>query len=244
MGGDGRGKDAVIDAPALRETIRVVSGALPLLPFHLERLSEGGIPAEALVAIGPALEAAAREDPAAFKLQAVVGPDGAFDIHPSAEGSSLDVARGPVIEPVVVRALPTLPRCAAKPADRAYWDGAQHLAELRRAHQAILVTAEGDVIDGGTASVWAVIGGTLVTPPAPPAIAGVARRVILRELAPALGLRADVRPLALEELLSADEVLLSNAIGGVVAARGRGGPLGERLRSAWRERLELPSAEQ
>jgi branched-subunit amino acid aminotransferase/4-amino-4-deoxychorismate lyase len=226
-------------APVLRETVRLVDSRLPLLRFHLERLAEGGIPAEELSAVETAALAAARSaPPAARKLQVVVAPGGRLAVRVSAEASSLDVPGGPAIVPVTVRRLPVLPPHAAKPASRGYWDGPQHAAELRGGQQAVLVTPAGDVIDGGTASVWAVLGRTLVTPPAPPAVAGVARRVILRELAPALGLRTEVRHLTLAELLAADEVLLSNAVGGVVPARGKGGRTAEQLSVAFVELLQ------
>ncbi len=226
-------------SPVLRETIRVARGTLPLLAYHLERLAEGGVPAAQLAEVreAAALEAA-RERAGAYKLQVTVEPGGGFRVVASAEPSSLDVPGGPAIVPVAVAALPQLPPRAAKPADRSYWDGPQRLAHLRGGQQAVLVTADGDVVDGGTATVWAVEDGVLVTPPAPPAVAGVARRAILRELAPALGLQTEVRPLPLDELEAADEVLLSNAVGGVVAAAGRGGPIADRLRDAFGARLE------
>ncbi|HEY3318164.1 MAG TPA: aminotransferase class IV [Coriobacteriia bacterium] len=217
----------------LRETILAAAGRLPLLAYHLERLAEGGVPTAQLAEVRARVREAAREHAAASKLQVVVEPGGGCSIHPSAEASSLDVPGGPAIVPVTVAALPALPPHAAKPADRAYWDGPQRLAQLRGGQQAVLVTSEGDVVDGGTATVWAVEGEMLVTPPAPPAVAGVARRVILRELATALGLRVDVRRLPLAELLAADEILLSNAVGGLVAAAGRGGKVASRLAVAF-----------
>jgi branched-subunit amino acid aminotransferase/4-amino-4-deoxychorismate lyase len=230
-----------MDPLTLRETIRVVHGRLPLLAWHLERLAEGGVRAEELRPVEAAAIVATRQAPAAaLKLQVVVAPGGRVSVHASSEASSLDVPGGPAIVPVTVRALPTLPPHAAKPADRGYWDGPQRLAHLRGGDQAVLVAPDGAVVDGGTATVWAVLGDVLVTPPAPPAIAGVARRLILRELAPLLGLATEVRPLPLEELLSAEETLLSNAVGGIVAARGRGGPVASELAAAWLRALQMP----
>lgn len=222
----------------LRETIRIVRGRLPLLRYHLERLSEGGIPAEQLAAVETVVREAAREHAEAFKLQVVVRPGAGFGVHASREPSSLDVPGGPGLLPVFVHAPPPLPDNAAKPADRAYWDGPQRLAQLRGGHQALLTAEDGTVIDGGTATLWCVFDGVLVTPPAPPAVAGVARRVILRGLAPTLGVRVAVEPLTLFDVQAAEEVLLSNAVGGVVAARGRGGQVAERLCVAFAELLE------
>jgi branched-subunit amino acid aminotransferase/4-amino-4-deoxychorismate lyase len=133
-----------------------------------------------------------------------------------------------------VSSLPTLPAHAAKSADRRYWDGPMRLAHLRGADQAVLVTEDGLVVDGGSATVWALLGGALVTPPAPPAVAGVARRLIVREVAPLAGVSTAVRPLKWTEVEAAEELLLSNAVGGLVAVRGRGGRVAELLGEAWK----------
>lgn len=70
----------------------------------------------------------------------------------------------------------------------------------------------------------------LVTPPAPPAVAGVARRFLLARAA-GVGCSTEVRPLRANEVECASEVFLTNAFGGVVAVRGRGGPATERVRA-------------
>lgn len=227
------------EPPSLRESIRVVASRLPLLPLHLERLAEGGVAPAVLAAVAASAEVtAASSGPEVVKLHVTVGPAaGTFSVDVDTHPSSLAVPGGPAIVPVTVRALPALPTAAAKPADRSYWDGPQRLARLRGGDQAVLVTPAGEVVDGGTATVWAVRGSTLVTPPAPPAIAGVARRFVLADLAPALGLACEVRALALDELLAADEIVLTNAIGGVVPARGHAGPVGTGLAEAWEAAL-------
>ena len=129
---------------------------------------------------------------------------------------------GPVLVSVRVAHAPTLPPGAAKPADRAQWDAA--LARARRAggDQALLIGPGGEVIDGATASVWIRSGDLLLTPPAPPAVAGVARSAIF-DLAPALGMRAREAPLTEADITAAEEVFLSNAYAGVVTVRGREG---------------------
>lgn len=224
----------------LRETIRIVRGQAPLLALHLERLGGGGVGTGTIAEVEAATAEAARTaPPEAVKLQVTVGSDDRFSVSASDEPSSLNVPGGPMIVPVTVSRTPELPPNAAKPADRTYWDGPQRLARMRGGHQAVLVLPDGTVVDGGTATVWVVLGETLVTPRAPPAMAGVARLLLLRELAPALGLRAEVRMLTLGELDACDEVLLSNAAGGVVAARGRGGRLSETLARAFEARLGL-----
>jgi branched-subunit amino acid aminotransferase/4-amino-4-deoxychorismate lyase len=217
----------------LRESIRVVDGSLPLLSRHVERLSEGGAPDKLLRRVESRALKVASENPGAVKLQVVVDTaDQRFSTQVSWQPSSLAVLGGPVLVPVNVAKPPSLPPNAAKPADRSFWDGPQRMARLRGGHQAALVLPDGTVVDGGTANVWAVVGQELVTPPAPPAVAGVARRVIL-EIAANEGLVPCVRPLTWPELERADEVLLSNAIGGLVAVRGRGGQATERLAAAF-----------
>jgi branched-subunit amino acid aminotransferase/4-amino-4-deoxychorismate lyase len=86
--------------------------------------------------------------------------------------------------------------------------------------------------------VWAVVDGTLVTPPAPPAIAGVARRYVLEH--PDLGFEVRVDRLPWAALEDADEVFLTNAFAGAVAARGRRGPLGEQVALLFRELWSWP----
>jgi branched-subunit amino acid aminotransferase/4-amino-4-deoxychorismate lyase len=115
-----------------------------------------------------------------------------------------------------------VPLGAAKPADRSWWDGAQRRARSAGGDQAIILSSHGYVLDGGTASVWAVIGNDLVTPPAPAAVAGVARAFLLDACARA-GVPARVEDLEFEALDGADEIFLTNAFAGAVAVRGRGG---------------------
>ncbi|MFA5844835.1 MAG: aminotransferase class IV [Coriobacteriia bacterium] len=211
---------------ALRETCRVVAGAVPLWPWHRARLAAGGCAEETLALVDEAVAAAAGgaggEGSSRMRLSVTVGADGTIETAVSRRLSSLDVPGGPV--PVLVRVdVPAeLPPGAAKPADRAPWDAAQRAAGAAGGHQAVIVGPDGLVIDGGSATVWAVLGGVARTPPSPPAVAGVARALLL-EKAPGLGVEVEVGPLSAEELDSASEVFFTNAFGGAVAARGRGG---------------------
>ena len=92
------------------------------------------------------------------------------------------------------------------------------MAERLGADQALLVDANGTLVDGSTATVWLLHGDRLSTTPAPPAVAGVAREVVF-DMAGDFGLNAVERPLTLADFESADEVFLSNAVGGLVRAR-------------------------
>jgi len=206
---------------ALRETMRVAHGRAPLLDRHLARLATGGTGPTTLArvrgAVAEQLEAPDAQGPYA-RLGITVTPDGEVAAGITTQPSSLDVPDGPVVVPVTVAEKPALPAHAAKPAARRYWDRAHREAERRGAHQALLVTPHGELIDGSTATVWLLHGRTLSTPPAPPAVAGVMRELIFDRAADH-GLAAVERPLTLDDYDSADAVWLSNAVGGFVQAR-------------------------
>ena len=236
MTGDS-GYDASPDV-ALRETCRLVSGRVPLWPYHRRRLQSAGCGEGLLLA---ADELVAREasgwsgsGSSRHRLTLVATPDGRLDACVQRRLSSLDVPGGPIAALVDSQGEPPLPRCAAKPADRAWWDAAQLRAKALGAHQALIVSPDGFVIDGGTATVWAVLDGALVTPLAPGAVAGVARAFVLDTFARA-GAPAREAPLAAAALDGADELFLTNAFGGAVAVRGRGGAVFERVAAAFAE---------
>ena len=169
-------------------------------------------------------------------MGASVLPDGEVSVELVHAPSSLDIPGGVRIRFVDVPEPPALPPGAAKPLDRAPWDDALQQARLRGADQAVLVTPDGCIVDGTTATPWVVRGTRLLTPRAPAAVAGIAREVVF-DLAPRLGLDALEASLTQTDLESADEVFLTNAVAGPVAVRGRGGPVVDALAGAWRGRV-------
>lgn len=211
---------------ALRETCRLVAGSVPLWAYHRSRLASGGCGAGLLRRADSLVEREAAgwtgPDCSRLRLTLVVTPDGRLDARVQRRLSSLDVPGGPVAVIVEADGPPPLPCGAAKPADRSWWDDAQRKARSVGGDQAIIVSADGTVADGGTASVWAVVGGVLVTPAAPDAVAGVARAFLLDRCS-AAGVPARVGTLDADELDSAHELFLTNAFAGAVAVRGRGG---------------------
>jgi para-aminobenzoate synthetase/4-amino-4-deoxychorismate lyase len=218
---------------ALRETMRVVSGCVPLLDLHLARLASGGCGPSVLARVRGAIADEARmAGEAPTRLGVTVTPDGAVAAGVSFEPSSLAVEGGPRLAPVEVQAAPALPLAAAKPAGRRYWDRAHRAAKLAGADQAALRLPDGTLIDGSTATLWIVREGELLTPPAPPAVAGVAREAVF-DAAGIAGVEAAESALTLADLERADEVWLSNALGGFVPVRGRSGPVGERVTQAF-----------
>jgi para-aminobenzoate synthetase / 4-amino-4-deoxychorismate lyase len=236
----GSSRSAGAPPVALKETCRVVGGLVPLWGFHRARLAAGGCSRELLaLAEARAFEAAAAWADAATRrarLTVVVSPDGSVTAEVSRRLSSLDVPRGPVVARVDVDAMPELPPGPAKPADRSVYDAAGRRAQGLGAQQAVLVGPDGYVIDGSSATVWIAENGALVTPPSPPAVPGVGRAFVLAT-AEAVGLRVRVEPVSWERFASAEEAFLTNAYGGAVPVRGRGGEIGRAVRelfdSAW-----------
>ena len=218
---------------ALRETCRVASdGSVPLLDYHLARLTAGGCGRSVLARVRAQVAAtlASRDSNREQRLAVSVAPDGGVTCESSDRASSLAVVGLPVAVPVPVAAVPALPPGASKPADRSAWDAAQ--AQAGSDAQAVLVTADGTLIDGANASVWLRRGSELLTPPAPPAVAGVAREVVF-DLAVKCGFTAAEAHLTTCDLAAADEVFFTNAYAGVVAARGRGGEAAGLLGKGW-----------
>ncbi len=91
------------------------------------------------------------------------------------------------------------------------------LASLREAHaagaiEALWFTTENALAEGAISNVLLVRDGELHTPPLEtPVLPGVTRRHVL-ELARRLGLKTQERSLTIDDLLSADEVILTNSM--------------------------------
>jgi branched-chain amino acid aminotransferase len=119
------------------------------------------------------------------------------------------------------------------------------------ADEALLTDADDHVLEGASSNVFAVVDGTLVTPPATAELLpGVTRAVVL-ELAARLGLPVEERPLRREEVLGADEAFLTSTTREIVslsAVDGRAvgaapGELTERLRGAYAAEVARERAE-
>ena len=224
-----------VPSEAIKETCRVVDGGVPLWAYHRTRLQHGGCGEPLLaevqrVALGEAARWGATHE-ADGRMSVVVMPQGTVSAAALRFSSSLDVAGGPLAVRVDVGDDMPAHRGLAKPANRACWDAAHRRAEALGAHQAILVDANGFVVDGSTAAVWIVERGELVTVPSPPAIASVSRE-FLRDAALAAGSKVRLDPISWERFESAEEAFLTNALGGCVAVRGRGGPA-SKLAASW-----------
>lgn len=255
------------------ETMRACGERVLLLERHLERLRAGAAvlelplpPLDELrAAITATLRAAALPE-AVARLTISRGPD---------TGRGLE-SGGTVAPTVVVRVTPFAPPEAAmyqrgvaavvaeihrndsSPLARIkscnYGDSvlARRAARRRGTDEALLLNTRGEVACGASANVFAVIGGTLYTPPVESGVlAGITRGAVL-ELATELGLPARVEPLALETLRGADEAFFTNTVAGVLPltrldgqpiGAGAPGPLTQTLAGAYdrvaREQLAL-----
>jgi para-aminobenzoate synthetase/4-amino-4-deoxychorismate lyase len=89
----------------------------------------------------------------------------------------------------------------------------------------LIEDAGGQVLETDRASVFAVTGGVLRTPPADGRLLpGITRAAILR-LAAAAGIPAEVAPITRHDLTTADEALVANAVVGVLPVRSVAGTM-------------------
>ena len=104
------------------------------------------------------------------------------------------------------------------------------------ADSVLLVDAQGHVVEGPGFNVFCVRGGAVITPDRG-MLEGVSRRTAL-EMAQALGLEVQIRPVPADELRSADEVFITTSGGGVLpvsqidgrpVGSGQPGPITRRL---------------
>lgn len=119
------------------------------------------------------------------------------------------------------------------------------LAEARRrgAHEALIVSRDGHVLEGATSNLFALRDGVLCTPPTDDAILPGVTRQVTMELARALELPVDECRLTPGDLARSDEVWLSSSVrelvpvvsvDGFPIADGRVGPWARRLLAALR----------
>jgi para-aminobenzoate synthetase/4-amino-4-deoxychorismate lyase len=168
---------------------------------------------------------------------------------PSAEATLSSVALSSVAQPPVAQ-----PPIALHPAvlpgghGRHKWQDRRELAELISQagrdsalgpdDHLLIVDANGDVLETDRGNVFAVIDGTLCTPPLDGRLLpGITRATVLR-LAAEAGIAAKEARLTVADLTDAAEVFATNAVRGVIPARP--GPLSERLGAALAARPERP----
>ena len=117
-------------------------------------------------------------------------------------------------------------------------------AQRARCMEALWFTTANRLAEGSISNVFVVAKGMLKTPPLDtPVLPGIARGVVF-ELAKSAGIDTEEQPLTIDDLLDADEVLLTNAIMQVMPvirvekrdiAEGRVGPVARQLLEAYRD---------
>lgn len=93
-------------------------------------------------------------------------------------------------------------------------------ARQQQCDDVVVLNQSGAVCSAGTGNLFALIDGRLCTPDLHSCgIAGTRRRLVLEQLAPALGLEVEVRELHPEALITADELFCCNSLRGLQAVR-------------------------
>jgi branched-chain amino acid aminotransferase len=130
-----------------------------------------------------------------------------------------------------------------KTTSRLAWDLAREQARAANADEALLVSPDGEVLEGAASNVFVVREGEVLTPPlSRNVLPGITRALVL-SLCAELGVRHRERPLDLVHVREAGEIFLTNSVQEVLPLAtldGRAVPgraLGERLRTAYRERV-------
>jgi 4-amino-4-deoxychorismate lyase len=216
------------------ETMRVRGGAIRLLELHLDRLLEG---CRRLAIRGPARAALRRElmeraRPHADAVLKLIVTRGA-----GARGYRPDGSERPTRVVVVSPRPPDSPQvpqrvriCAMPLGSNAALAGLKTLNRLEsvlarsewrdeRVWEGLMRDADGWLVSGTMSNLFVRRGSVLMTPRLDRCgIAGVMRRWVLDQ-ARGLGWRARETRIALEQLRTAEEVFMTNAVAGIVSVR-------------------------
>jgi branched-chain amino acid aminotransferase len=136
-----------------------------------------------------------------------VAPPPAFGAAIYDTGLKAHVASGRRNEHSITAGLKTL----------AYTDSVAGLIEARKAgaDDVLFLDTAGHCSEASASNLFAIVGGTLVTPPTTcAALPGITRAVVIG-LAAELGLAAEERPFGLDELSAADEAFLTSSLRGI-----------------------------
>jgi branched-chain amino acid aminotransferase len=128
---------------------------------------------------------------------------------------------------------------------------AQREAEAAGAHEAILVDPDGCIVEAARRNVFAVIGGSAVTPPLSRGLLPGITRAAVMQAAARIGLACEERDITREELLGAEECFLTSSVAEILpvasvdgTASCAPGPVTAALTKAYRalvaEELNLP----
>lgn len=218
------------------ETFRARRGGVYRLDRHIARLAKGaGVLGIALPAALDGLAAIVRElaarcglDDARVRLTLTAGPPSGrpsllIQARPATDYPASIYERGMAAVAASVRRNDTSPLSRVKSLNCLDNVMSREQAQAAGADTALLLNTRGLVAEASTANVFAVRGGTLLTPPLDDgALPGVTRGAVL-ELAAAAGIAAREESLTLDGLRGADEAFLTGAVMGVMPLASVGG---------------------
>jgi branched-chain amino acid aminotransferase len=254
----------VLLGAGLFETLRTYAGKPFRLGAHLARLRASGeffrifvreTDAEITATVARLLEANGVPD-ARVRLTATRGPLAAAVDDDEAPPATLIITAGPMTPypaelyekgaTVVVsdiRTSPDDPTVYHKTTGYLRNLLALHDAHRARATEALIFNTKGRLAEGSLSNVFIVSEGRLLTPSVEEGLlAGITRAAVL-ELAAEVGVPAEQRPLAVREVLDADEMLLTNSIMELLPVGrverkeigdGRPGPVTKQLAAAYK----------
>lgn len=222
--GEGRANGAAGSAQWGAFTTAGCDQGKPLLwPRHIRRLAESLVELGADSAVSlptdqdvcELLDAAGLDGPARVRVVARRIESSKWNIEASA--MSCD-AVGPRVEPVrlaICRWASAPPLAGHKTLARLAWDLARERAQQTGFDDALLVDSADNLLETSVANVWVLTDGAVRTPRAPDrCLPGVMREWLLENLG-RTGHLAVVSELTLLDLVTANEVWLSNAVAGV-----------------------------
>lgn len=238
----------------LFETVRVVEGRAPLWPRHMARLAEGChrlcIPRPDPDGLWRELQRVTAGMAAAVVRITLTRGVGQRGYAPPAEPAPCRIVAAfdmPVLDPRMAGQGVRVRICELRLGEQPRLAGLKHLNRLEqvlaRAEwngpaivEGLLLDASGHVIGATMANVFARMDGSVVTPALDRCgVAGVARAEVLAALP-----GAQVRDLALDELLAADEVFLTSSVRGILPVQAIGdkvfapGPVARAMQQHWR----------
>jgi branched-chain amino acid aminotransferase len=226
---------AVRFGDSLFETLKAKEDRIFFLENHLDRLELSahllGFPCDRAAARSALQESAARlgAPVARLRLTLTRGATSGLSFPPAGAGRIL-VTAAPFTGPTADERLAGVV-CVLAPNRRV--NPLSHLPQMKRgnyadclyaadfarrrgAREALFVDAGGNVLEGATSNLFAVLDGTLVTPPAGEVVlAGILRARVLAE-ARALGLAVREGEIPLDLLYRAEEAFLANALIGTL----------------------------
>ena len=247
----------VIELDEHLRRLRESAAALAIrLPYDDDALSEAiGM---VLTAEGLAANGSLREGPppgdAALRITASRGPVDARGLLPAgveATEATVVIQAWPYAPPSAdlldrgvrsiastIRRDPRSPLAGIKSTSRADHVYARLEAARAGADEALFLTTDGALSEATSANLWVVSGRRLTTPPKSAAILPGTTRTWLLEHAASIGLEPVEADLAAQDLLAADEALLSSSVAGIVPLTGYDGrPIGDGRPGPWAQAL-------